>query len=193
MEVRATSMTRPMRRSAIPFCCVRLDDTLSTTEVLNEVGAELTTSVRVQPQDREVLLEPSAKLETDSADPADQDTAEIRLALQREDRGVACVVVDNQQKVALATLSSDIGGAPYVHVQDLQRRSGQRKRGGVRSGALPPLDAGKAGRCKRPRERGQGPGKPRHKETGVHAMQAWQGGVAKMVVLEESLVRKETT
>ncbi|CAI7902489.1 unnamed protein product [Closterium sp. NIES-54] len=60
-----------------------------------------------------------------------------------------------------------------------------------RSGALPPLNAGKARRRKRARERGQGPGEARLKETRVHATQAWQGGVTKMMVPEEGLLREK--
>ncbi|CAI7808882.1 unnamed protein product [Closterium sp. NIES-53] len=74
-----------------------------------------------------VQPEPSAKLETDNADPADQDTADIRLALQGEDHGVAGVVVNNHQNVVFAALSSDAGGVPHVHVEGLQRLKETRR------------------------------------------------------------------
>ncbi|CAI7914639.1 unnamed protein product [Closterium sp. NIES-54] len=58
----------------------------------------------------------------------------------------ASVKVQSQdlEKVALLVLSKDVGWALLVHVESLQRSSGRRKRGGVGSGALAPLDAGKA-------------------------------------------------
>ncbi|CAI7871719.1 unnamed protein product [Closterium sp. NIES-54] len=71
--------------------------------------------------------------------------------------------------------------------------SGHRVKRGVRSGVLPPLNARKAGRGRRGREGRQIPGKTRDKEAGVHAMKAWQGGVTKAVVPQESLVRQEAT
>ncbi|CAI7782793.1 unnamed protein product, partial [Closterium sp. NIES-53] len=94
--------------------------------------------------DGKVLAEPLAELETDCADPRDQDINNLTLAAQGEDCGVLRVVLNNQQKVALAALSTDVGWAPHVHVESLQGSSRRGKRGGVRSGALPPLDARKA-------------------------------------------------
>ncbi|CAI7867517.1 unnamed protein product [Closterium sp. NIES-53] len=55
---------------------------------------ELTTSVRVQTQDRKVLVEPLVQLETDSADPRDQNSREFTLAAQGEDCGVPRAVVN---------------------------------------------------------------------------------------------------
>ncbi|CAI7874866.1 unnamed protein product [Closterium sp. NIES-53] len=107
-------------------------------------------------QDNKVLLEPLAKLEADCADPRDQDIRDLTLAAQGEDHGVTRVVVNNQQKVALATLSTDVGWAPHVHVESLQGSSHRGKQGGPRSGALPPLDERKAGQgsqCVQPRSR----------------------------------------
>ncbi|CAI7856707.1 unnamed protein product, partial [Closterium sp. NIES-53] len=131
-----------------------------------EVGGDLTTSVRVQMQDRKVLAEPLAEPETDCADPRDQDINDLTLAAQGEDRGVPRVVINSQQKVALAALSTDAGWAPHVHVESLQGSSRRGRRGGVRSGALPPLEARKARRGRRGREGRQRPGKTRDKETG---------------------------
>ncbi|CAI7793794.1 unnamed protein product, partial [Closterium sp. NIES-53] len=144
-------------------------------------------------QDRKVLAEPLAELETDCEDPRDQDIRDLTLTAEGEDRGVTCVVVNNQQEVALAVLSTDAGWDPHVHVESLQGSSGRGKRGGVRSGALPPLDARKAGRGRRGREGRLRPGKTRNKEAGVHATKAWEGGVTKSVVPQESLVRQEAT
>ncbi|CAI7838742.1 unnamed protein product [Closterium sp. NIES-53] len=57
-------------------------------------------------QDRKVLAEPLAELETDYADPRDQYINDLNLAAQGRNRGVPHVVVNNQQKVALAALST---------------------------------------------------------------------------------------
>ncbi|CAI7927720.1 unnamed protein product [Closterium sp. NIES-54] len=116
-------------------------------------------------------------METNCADPRDQDIRDLTLAAQGEDRGATRVVVNNQQKVALAAVSTDTGWAPHVHVESLQGSNRRGKRGGVRSGALLPLDARKAGWGRRGREGKQRPGKTRDKEVGVHATKAWQGGV----------------
>ncbi|CAI7816362.1 unnamed protein product, partial [Closterium sp. NIES-53] len=48
-------------------------------------------------QDRKVLAEPLTELETDRADPRDQDIKDLTLAAQGEDRGVPCAVVNDQQ------------------------------------------------------------------------------------------------
>ncbi|CAI7789562.1 unnamed protein product [Closterium sp. NIES-53] len=123
-------------------------------------------------QDGKVRLEPVAELETSSADPGDQNIKDLTLGAQGEDRGVARVVVDNQQEVPLVALSTDAGWAPHVQVESLQRSLCGRERGGVRSGALPPLDAGKTGRSRRGREGRENPGKTRDKVPGVHATKA---------------------
>ncbi|CAI5529218.1 unnamed protein product [Closterium sp. Naga37s-1] len=122
--------------------CERLENALPTTKVPQEGGGELTTSVRVQTQDRKVLAELLAELETDCADPRDQDINDLTLAAQGEDHGVPREVVNNQQKVALAALSTDAGWAPHVHVESLQGSRRRGKRGGVRSGEA--REAGKA-------------------------------------------------
>ncbi|CAI7863870.1 unnamed protein product, partial [Closterium sp. NIES-53] len=103
--------------------------------LLQEVGGELTTSVRVQTQDKKVLAETLTELETDCADPRDQDINDLTLAAQGEDRGVPRVVLNHQQKVALAALSTDAGWARYVHVESLEGSCRWGKQGGVRSGA----------------------------------------------------------
>ncbi|CAI7885641.1 unnamed protein product [Closterium sp. NIES-53] len=144
-------------------------------------------------QDRKVLAEPLAELETDCADPRDQDINDLTLAAQGEDRNVPRVVVNYQQKVALAALSTDAGWAPHVHVESLQGNSRRGKRGGVRSGALPPLDAREAGRGGRGRLGRKRPGEARDKKMRVHATKARQGGVTQTVVPEKSLVRQEAT
>ncbi|CAI7903632.1 unnamed protein product [Closterium sp. NIES-53] len=79
----------------------RLADALVSTELRKEVRRELTALVRVQTQDWEVPTKPLAQLATSSTDPGDQNTADVRLVLQGEDSGVACLVVNNQQEVAL--------------------------------------------------------------------------------------------
>ncbi|CAI7755061.1 unnamed protein product [Closterium sp. NIES-53] len=139
---------------------------------------------RVQTQDRKDLTESLVELETDCADPRDQDITDLTFATQGEDRGVTRVVVNNQQNVALAALSTDAGWAPHILVESLQGSSRQGKRG-VRSGVLPPLDAKKPERGRQGREGRERPGKTRNKEAGVHATKAWQGGVTKAVVRQE--------
>ncbi|CAI7808353.1 unnamed protein product [Closterium sp. NIES-53] len=86
-----------------------LADAVLRTVGCQEVRGELTTSVRVQTQDGKVQLEPVAELETSSADPGDQNIRDLTLGAQGEDRGVARVVVDNQQEVPLVALSTDAG------------------------------------------------------------------------------------
>ncbi|CAI5942204.1 unnamed protein product [Closterium sp. NIES-64] len=140
-EVRATSMIKPMRCSATPFCMEA--DAVLRTVGCQEVGGELTTSIRVQAKDRKVQVETLAELETRSADPRDQNIRDLTLGAQGEDRGVARVVVYNYKEVPLLTLTTDAGWAPHVHVERLQGSGRAGKRGGVRSGALPPLDTGK--------------------------------------------------
>ncbi|CAI7770890.1 unnamed protein product [Closterium sp. NIES-53] len=66
------------------------------------------------------------------------------------------------------------GIAPPLTSPSLQRSSGRRKLGGVRSVALPPFYAGKAQLGRRAREGGQGPEKARNKETRVHAAEMRQ-------------------
>ncbi|CAI5957670.1 unnamed protein product [Closterium sp. NIES-64] len=84
-------------------------------------------------------------METSCADPVDQHLSDITLAARGEDCGVTRVVVNNEQEVALVTLSTDAGGAPHVHVKRLQRGLYRRKLGGVRGSPLPSLDTGDAG------------------------------------------------
>ncbi|CAI5953477.1 unnamed protein product [Closterium sp. NIES-65] len=119
-------------------CNMNLHPTLRTTKGPQEVGGKLTTSVRVQTQDWKVLLEPLAELDTNSADPRDHNIRDLPLAPQGEDRGVARVVVDNQQKVPPVALSTDAGWAPHVQVESLQGSLCRGERGGVRNGVLPP-------------------------------------------------------
>ncbi|CAI7829686.1 unnamed protein product, partial [Closterium sp. NIES-53] len=76
---------------------ILLNAVLSTVRC-QEVGGELTTSVRVQAQDRKVRAETLAELETGSADPRDQDIRDLTLGAQGEDRRVARVVVNNYQE-----------------------------------------------------------------------------------------------
>ncbi|CAI7861337.1 unnamed protein product [Closterium sp. NIES-54] len=105
--------------------------------------------------------------------------------LEGKHRAVACEVIDDQQKIAFSVWATHGGGAPHVHVQRLLKSSGRRKRGGVRSSALPPLDTGSARWGKRRREREQGLREPRDKETPVHMMNTLKGGMTKTVVQEE--------
>ncbi|CAI7868558.1 unnamed protein product, partial [Closterium sp. NIES-53] len=165
-----------------------LADVVLRTVGCQEVRGELTTSVRVQTQDGKVRLEPVAELETSSVDPRDQNIRDLTLGAQGEDRGVARVVVDNQQEVPLVALSTDAGWAPHVQVESLQRSLRGRERGGVRSGALPPLDAGKTGRSRRGWEGRENPGKTRDKVPGVHATKVLHCRVTKTVVPENGLV-----
>ncbi|CAI5963534.1 unnamed protein product [Closterium sp. NIES-64] len=130
-----------------------------------EVGGKLTTPVRVQTQDRKVQLEPLAELETSSADPRDQSITDLTLGAQGEDRGVARIVVDDQQESPLVALSTDVSWAPHVQVESLQGSLCGRERGGMRSGALAPLDTGKTGRSRRGWEGRENPGKTRDKRT----------------------------
>ncbi|CAI7874930.1 unnamed protein product [Closterium sp. NIES-53] len=66
----------------------RLADALVSTELLKQVGRELTAPIRVQTQDWQVPTKPLAQLATSSTDPRDQNTAYISLAPQGEDSGV---------------------------------------------------------------------------------------------------------
>ncbi|CAI5993259.1 unnamed protein product [Closterium sp. NIES-64] len=152
-----------------------------------EVGGKLTTSVRVQAQDRKVRVKTLAELETGSADPRDQDIRDLILGAQGEDCGVARVVVNNYQEVPLLTLTTDAGWAPHVHVECLQGSSRQGERGGVRSDALPSLDTGEAGRSRRGWEGRKDPGQARDKVPGVHGTKPLHRRVAKAVVPEDSL------
>ncbi|CAI5963547.1 unnamed protein product [Closterium sp. NIES-64] len=170
-----------------------LADTLCSTEGSQMGRGKLPTSVRVQSQNRKVRAETLSELETSCADPVDQHLSDVTLAAQGEHRGVTREVVDHQQEVTLVTLATDAGGAPHVHVKSLQRSLYRRKLGGVRGGALLPLDAGNAGRGRPRREGREGPGETRDKDTGGHASETRQGGVTKAVVPKESLVGQETT
>ncbi|CAI7838957.1 unnamed protein product [Closterium sp. NIES-53] len=69
-------------------------------------AAEPTATSTGVTQDRKVLAEPLAKLETDYADPRDQYINDLNLDAQGKNRGVPRVVVNNQQNVALAALST---------------------------------------------------------------------------------------
>ncbi|CAI7845098.1 unnamed protein product [Closterium sp. NIES-54] len=78
----------------------RLADALVSTELLKQVGRELTAPIRVQTQDWQVPTKPLAQLATSSTDPRDQNTAYISLAPQGEDSGVPCIIVNNQHEVS---------------------------------------------------------------------------------------------
>ncbi|CAI5961953.1 unnamed protein product [Closterium sp. NIES-64] len=90
-------------------------------------------------------------------------------------------------------LSTDAGWAPHVQVESLQWSLCGRERGGVRGGALPPLDEGMQGGAGEGGRAGQRPGKARDQETRVHATKARQGGMTKAVVPQEGGVRQAVT
>ncbi|CAI7732944.1 unnamed protein product [Closterium sp. NIES-54] len=71
----------------------RLADALRTSESPQKVGGKLTTSVRVQTQNRKVRAETLAELATGTADPVDQLLSDLTLAAQGEDCGITRVVL----------------------------------------------------------------------------------------------------
>ncbi|CAI7757799.1 unnamed protein product [Closterium sp. NIES-54] len=73
------------------------------TKVPQEVREELTSSVRVPTQDRKVFAEPLAELETDCADPRDQDIGDLTIVAQEENCGVSTVTRANDIRAATTT------------------------------------------------------------------------------------------
>ncbi|CAI5967174.1 unnamed protein product [Closterium sp. NIES-64] len=185
-------MTMPMRRSAVPFCCGEA----GSVKVWRMPCARPKAPRRAE-ENSPPLLE--CRRRTGKSEPKlsqswrrvariqSINTSVTSPLLRRgEERGVTRVVVNHQQEVTLVTLATDAGGAPHVHVKSLQRSLCRRKLGGVRGGALSPLDAGDAGRG-RPRRKGRvRPGETRDKDTGGHASETRQGGVTKAVVPKET-------
>ncbi|CAI5944646.1 unnamed protein product [Closterium sp. NIES-64] len=87
------------------------------------------------------------------------------------------------------------GWAPHVQVESLQGSLCGRERGGLRSGALPPLDTGRQGWSRRGWQGRENRGKTRDKDTAVHAAKALHRGVTKAVVPKEGpgATRRDTS